>query len=43
MQDWVDELNKFADIYGKGVLKDAGKISIPMLNITAMESCFTVC
>ena len=27
MQDWVAELDKFTGIYGKGVLKDAGKIS----------------
>jgi len=27
MQDWVAELDKFAGMYGKGVLKDAGKIS----------------
>ena len=27
MQDWVTELDKFTGIYGKGVLKDAGKIS----------------
>ena len=27
MKDWVAELDKFAAIYGKGVLPDAGKIS----------------
>ncbi|MCF6276351.1 MAG: virulence RhuM family protein [Candidatus Magasanikbacteria bacterium] len=27
MADWVAELDKFAENYGKGVLKDAGKIS----------------
>ncbi|MEA3360830.1 MAG: RhuM family protein, partial [Thermodesulfobacteriota bacterium] len=27
MHDWVAELDKFAEIYGKGVLKDAGKVS----------------
>ena len=27
MKDWVTELDKFAGIYGKGVLKDAGRIS----------------
>ena len=27
MQDWVAELDKFAQIYGKGVLADAGKVS----------------
>ena len=27
MQDWVAELDKFTGIYGKGMLKDAGKIS----------------
>jgi len=27
MHDWVVELDKFAEIYGKGVLKDAGKVS----------------
>lgn len=27
MQDWIDELDKFATIYGKGVLKNAGTIS----------------
>ncbi|HED08977.1 MAG TPA: cell filamentation protein Fic [Ignavibacteria bacterium] len=27
MKDWVTELDKFAEMYGKGVLKDAGKIS----------------
>ncbi len=27
MKDWVAELDTFAGIYGKGVLKDAGKIS----------------
>ena len=27
MQDWVAELDKFTGIYGKGILKDAGKIS----------------
>ena len=27
MQNWVAELDKFTGIYGKGVLKDAGKIS----------------
>lgn len=27
MQDWVAELDKFAEIYGKGVLADAGKVS----------------
>lgn len=27
MKDWVAELDKFAGIYGKGVLKDVGKIS----------------
>lgn len=27
MRDWIVELDKFADIYGKGILKDAGKIS----------------
>lgn len=27
MADWVTELNKFAEMYGKGVLVDAGKIS----------------
>ncbi len=27
MQDWVAELDKFAGIYGKGVLEDAGKVS----------------
>jgi len=27
MQDWVNELDKFAGIYGKGVLQNAGKVS----------------
>jgi len=27
MQDWIDELDKFTSIYGKGTLKNAGKIS----------------
>ena len=27
MKDWVAELDKFAEIYGKGVLADAGKVS----------------
>lgn len=27
MQDWIEELDKFASIYGKGVLPDKGKIS----------------
>lgn len=27
MKDWVAELDKFAENYGKGVLKDAGKVS----------------
>lgn len=27
MQDWIEELDKFAGIYGKGVLPDKGKIS----------------
>ena len=27
MQDWVAELDKFAQLYGKGVLSDAGKVS----------------
>jgi len=27
MQDWVAELDKFTGIYGKGILKDPGKIS----------------
>lgn len=27
MHDWVQELDKFAQVYGKGILKDAGKIS----------------
>jgi len=27
MRDWVEELDKFAGIYGKGVLEDAGKVS----------------
>lgn len=27
MKDWVAELDKFAEIYGKGVLSDAGKVS----------------
>ena len=27
MQDWIEELDKFASIYGKGVLQDKGKIS----------------
>jgi len=27
MQDWVAELDKFAGIYGKGVLENAGKVS----------------
>lgn len=27
MQDWVNELDKFAQMYGKGVLQSAGKIS----------------
>jgi len=27
MQDWVAELDKFSQIYGKGVLADAGKVS----------------
>ncbi|MDR0832662.1 MAG: virulence RhuM family protein [Candidatus Symbiothrix sp.] len=27
MKDWVAELDKFATVYGKGVLKDAGTIS----------------
>lgn len=27
MKDWVAELDKFAGMYGKGVLKDAGKVS----------------
>ena len=37
MQDWVDELDKFAEIYGKGVLKDAGKVSF-----SAKQACFIV-
>lgn len=27
MKDWVAELDKFAGMYGKGVLEDAGKVS----------------
>jgi hypothetical protein len=27
MKDWIEELDKFTSIYGKGTLKDAGKIS----------------
>ena len=27
MKDWVEELNKFAENYGKGVLRDAGNVS----------------
>ncbi len=27
MKDWVAELDKFAEMYGKGVLQDAGEIS----------------
>jgi hypothetical protein len=27
MEDWVAELDKFAENFGKGVLKDAGKVS----------------
>ncbi len=27
MKDWLDELDKFVEMYGKGTLKDAGKIS----------------
>jgi hypothetical protein len=27
MKDWVAELDKFAENYGKGVLKDAGGVS----------------
>jgi hypothetical protein len=27
MKDWVAELDKFAGMYGKGVLRDAGKVS----------------
>ncbi|VEN73644.1 conserved hypothetical protein [Candidatus Desulfarcum epimagneticum] len=27
MKDWVAELDKFAEIYGKGALADAGKVS----------------
>jgi hypothetical protein len=27
MADWVAELDKFAENFGKGVLKDAGKVS----------------
>ena len=27
MVDWVAELDKFAENYGKGVLKDAGEVS----------------
>lgn len=27
MSDWVDELNKFTTLYGKGTLQNAGKIS----------------
>lgn len=27
MKDWVEELDKFSGIYGKGTLKDAGKVS----------------
>jgi len=27
MQDWITELDRFSDLYGKGVLKDAGTIS----------------
>lgn len=27
MQDWINELDKFTEMYGKGVLKNAGKIS----------------
>ena len=27
MQDWLAELDKFSQIYGKGVLADAGKVS----------------
>lgn len=27
MQDWVNELDKFSEIYGKGVLQNAGTVS----------------
>jgi len=27
MKDWVTELDKFASLYGKGVLKDAGRVT----------------
>lgn len=27
MQDWITELDRFSDLYGKGVLKDAGSVS----------------
>lgn len=37
MQDWVYELDKFAGIYGKGVLQNAGSISRKQANEKAIK------
>ena len=39
MVDWVAELDKFADSYGKGVLQDAGKISSKQAETKATVEC----
>lgn len=37
MQDWVDELDKFSGIYGKGVLQGSGSISREQANAKAIQ------
>ena len=37
MQDWVDELDKFSGIYGKGVLQGLGSISREQANTKAIQ------
>lgn len=37
MQNWLEELDKFAGIYGKGVLQDAGSISREQANAKATQ------
>lgn len=37
MQDWVDELDKFSGIYGKGVLQGPGRISREQANTKAIQ------
>lgn len=37
MQDWVDELDKFSGIYGKGILQGSGSISREQANAKATQ------